>query len=468
MAVDVILAVTYFAFLLGFGVIIANACKKYKIPDALFLLILGLVLGPTIFSNPAVAGAIDMVLVDISAMGAIPDFLRILALIMIVFTGTFNLSFRVFKKLSNVSLNLALVGVAFNTIVFGVIANVLFGLDWLYAFLLAAILSGTSTEVVVAFAKVMKGSRKPIAIMTIESIFNSPLTVLLPLMLIGIIATPMGALIRPIEYLGQFWLMIAGGVGTGIIVGLGVSKLLRGMLKEYTPLLIMAIALITYALTESIGGSGILAVAVCGLLAGNLTFRGKAVVKRFDDHISEMLRISVFTMLGAGIYLSMTFFEFGLALIFFLLLFLLRPLYLLPALGKEMRAEMSKRELALLSFVAPRGLSAAAIAPIAAGVLIAMGTGIVANSILNIIFVVILLSVLFSTVIGMLVKSKVPVVEEGKIQVSPVESTEEKDGDYKFIDISEFEPAPKALKKGALPKKKAVKKPVKKKVKKKK
>ena len=38
---DIVLTVTYFAFLLGFGVLIANVLKKARVPDAFFLLIFG-------------------------------------------------------------------------------------------------------------------------------------------------------------------------------------------------------------------------------------------------------------------------------------------------------------------------------------------------------------------------------------------------------------------------------------------
>ncbi|RLJ08897.1 MAG: hypothetical protein DRP15_04430, partial [Candidatus Aenigmatarchaeota archaeon] len=87
--IDVTLSITYFAFLLGFGVIVANLLKKIKIPDTFFLLLLGLLLGPTVFANPWVQQYMNITLVDINAMGGIPDFLRVLALILIVFTGTF-------------------------------------------------------------------------------------------------------------------------------------------------------------------------------------------------------------------------------------------------------------------------------------------------------------------------------------------------------------------------------------------
>ncbi len=401
--VDLTLAVAYFGFLLGLGILLVNLLKKRKIPDAFFLLLLGLVLGPTLYKNPYVMSYVSVVLIDASKeiMGAIPDFLRLLALIFVVFTGTFNLGFRVFKRFSNVSVNLAMVGVVFNTIVLGFIAHFLFGLELVYSFLMAAVISGTGTGVVFAFEDVLKGSRKAMNILKVESIFNSPLSVLLPMIFLGLVALEPGALFEPMKYVSQFWLMIAAGVGTGIILGLAVSKLLKSMLKEYTALLLFAIAVITYALAEVIGGSGMLAVAICGLIAGDLTIPGRKEVQRFDDHLSELLRISVFTLLGAQVALLMSPYELLTAFVFFLIVFFIRPVFLIPMLGKKRRREMDRRDMILLSFVTPRGLSAAAMAPIVATALIAAGQPeLIATQIINIIFIVILLSILFSSVVA--------------------------------------------------------------------
>ena len=194
---DITLTVTYFAFLLGFGVIIANVAKKYNIPDAFFLLLLGLILGPTIVSSPMVTQFIKVTLVNVEAMGSVPDFLRTLALILIVFMGAFNLNFRTFKKFSSVSINIALIGVVVNTLALGLIAHFLFAIDLVYAFLLSAVISGTGTGVIYAFENVFKDSSKPVTILKIESVFNSPLTVLVPLLFLDLVVLQPGPCLSP-------------------------------------------------------------------------------------------------------------------------------------------------------------------------------------------------------------------------------------------------------------------------------
>jgi cell volume regulation protein A len=398
---DLVLSVTYFGILLGLGIIIANLLKKARVPDTFFLLLLGLLLGPTLYANPVVMQYISTTLVDVSQMGNIPDFLRVLALIMVVFTGTFNLGMRAFRRFGRLSVNIALAGVLFNTVVMGLVANMLFGFELVYSFLMAAVVSGTCTSVVFAFEDSLRGARKALGVIKVESILNSPLSVLLPIIFLDLVAIEPGAIIEPMRYLSQFWVMIAVGVGAGLIIGLGVGRVLKGMLKQYSALMLFAVALVTYALAENVGGSGMLAVAVCGLMAGSHIRQKDTDVQKFDDHLSEMLRISVFTLLGAQVTLLIGLEEFFMILVFFLMMFLIRPVFLMPVLGKK-RKDFERRELLLMSFVTPRGLSAAAIAPIVATALIAAGSPDVAASIMNIIFLVIMLSVLFSTAVALL------------------------------------------------------------------
>ncbi|MBI4019804.1 MAG: cation:proton antiporter [Candidatus Aenigmarchaeota archaeon] len=405
MALDITLIVTYFAILLGFGVLVANLFRKIKIPDAFFLIILGLILGPTVFANPAVAQYIHATIVDLGAMGPVPDFLRILALIMIVFTGTFNLSLKVFKRFSDVSIKLAIIGPIFNTLFLGLAAWGLLGLDPVFALLLGGVLSGTGDFVVFTFKDFMPKNSKSMTILWVESVLNSPLSVLLPLLLLELITLQPGSLFQPLTYAGQFWQQVATGVGAGVLIGFAAGRLLKNVLKEYTALLMFSIALITFALAENVGGSGLLAVAVCGLITGNMVLPEREEIRRFDDHLSEMLRISVFTLLGAGVALFVTVEQLWIAFLFFLVVFFSRIIYLIPLLGKE-RRELGKQDILLLAFAAPKGIESAATAPIVAATLLAAGQGGAAATIANVVILVMIFTILVSTAVVRLIGSR--------------------------------------------------------------
>jgi cell volume regulation protein A len=178
-----------------------------------------------------------------------------------------------------------------------------------------------------------------------------------------------------------------------------LREIVKRLLKEYTVLMMFSIAFITFALAENIGGSGILAVAICGLLVRDYAFKEKEEVKKIDDLFSEMLRISVFTLLGAEVALFVTINEVLLIVLFFIFMVLSRPLFFLAILNR-LNKKFHTREILLMSFTAPRGLSAAAVAPVVAVTLISIGEAAVATRLVNIIFLSLLFSILFSTIVS--------------------------------------------------------------------
>jgi cell volume regulation protein A len=160
----------------------------------------------------------------------------------------------------------------------------------------------------------------------------------------------------------QFWQLIVAGVGTGVVVGLSVSELFKKMEKSLSPILGLAIALVTYALAGNVGGSGILAVAICALILGNRNIPFKETIGQFEDTLSTMLTISIFTFLGAQIVLNITAaLLFKQALFVALIIFLVRPVIVFAITSKN---EFSMFDRILMSMTGPRGAATAAVAAI--------------------------------------------------------------------------------------------------------
>jgi NhaP-type Na+/H+ or K+/H+ antiporter len=74
-------------------------------------------------------------------------------------------------------------------------------------------------------------------------------------------------------------------------------------------------------------------------------------------------------------------------------------------LGKERRG-YTRQEKFVMSFVAPRGIDAAAMAPIVAAALVAANYSEAASSIMNMVVVVIILTVVFSTIMAKFAASR--------------------------------------------------------------
>lgn len=394
---DMVLIVSYFSVLLGSGVIAANIMKKGRVPDTFVLLAIGLLAGPTLWKYPPIANHIDFMIVDVSAMSVVPDFLRTLALVLIVFTGAFSLDLEEMKRFADYSVSLAFSLVLLNTIFIGIAAKLIFGFQWLHAFLIGAIISGTDASVIFTFEEPLKKYSNVLTVLKVESILNSPLSVLLPLLILDLIGIAPTSVFAPGKYLNQFLLMIVAGIGSGVVIGLAISKLVKSMLKEYSSLLIISLALLTFGLSEAVGGSGMLGVAVAGFVIGNMGFPNKKKVQEFQSEFADMLRISVFTLLGAQILLNLNPLLLLTEFLFALLIFVIRPVFV-SYLARDIEEEEGFEGFSLLKLSAPRGISAAAMAPIAA---VAVGN----NMIMDIVFMVIFFTVLFSTITANLIST---------------------------------------------------------------
>jgi len=348
MPAEILPTMSYFALLLGFGVIAANITNKWKLPNAIFMLLVGLLFSPTLLG-----------IVDITKMGDVPEFLRTLALIVIVFAGTFHLKMGTFKRVSKVALKLAFGGFFISTLALGFFAHYIFSMSWIGSFILASIVGGTSSAAILTFRETLETRGDVGAILTVESIFSDPLTVLVPILLLE---AYLSGIFSSTEFMIQFWQLMAAGVGTGVVVGLGVSEIFKKIEKSLSPILGFAIALVTYALAGNIGGSGILAVAICALVLGNRNIPYKEHIGEFEDTLSMMLTIAIFTFLGAQISLTITSaLLIKEALFVALAIFLVRPVltFLLT-----MKNEFTMFDRILMSMTGPRGAATAAVAAI--------------------------------------------------------------------------------------------------------
>ena len=387
MAVEMLSALTFFATLLGFGILVLNLTKRFRIPDALFLILVGLLFGPSLLN-----------LVNVDLMGDIPAFLRTLALIVIVFASSFHLKFDTFKRVSRISLKLAFGGFFFSMFFLAIFAHVLFSMSWIGSFILSSIIAGTSSSSVVTFRSALKEAKNTFDILLIESIFTDPLTILTPLLLLDYLV---GVVSSPTLVISQFWQLIVAGVGTGVVIGFGTVELFKRTQRELSPILGFSIAMITYAAASNVGGSGVLAVSICALILGNLKIPYKEDIGDFEDSLSIMLNISIFTLLGAQIVLK---FPQGLLIketIFLaLIIFLARPFFTFLALFNE---HLPLGDQLLIAFTGPRGAAAAAIAAIPLSIAVEKNllTFIPeAQTILLTAFLVILFTVLSSTIFG--------------------------------------------------------------------
>src|SRR5690606_38053203 len=64
------------------------------------------------------------------------------------------------------------------------------------------------------------------------------------------------------------------------------------------PIVVLGMAVLVFALTGFLHGSGALAASVAGLYAGNRRVRGRATLVRFQDGMAWLAQIAMFLILG--------------------------------------------------------------------------------------------------------------------------------------------------------------------------
>jgi cell volume regulation protein A len=119
------------------------------------------------------------------------------------------------------------------------------------------------------------------------------------------------------------------------------------------PVVLIAIALLTYGIAASLGGSGFLAVYVAGIAMGNARFLHQKSLMRFADGLAWLMQITMFLTLGLLVFPSDLWPQAGRALaISAVLIVVARPVATALVLTVS---RFALRETLLVSWVGLRG-----------------------------------------------------------------------------------------------------------------
>lgn len=289
MALDALSILTSITVILLIGLLISVFSSKLRIPDILLLILAGIAIGSVPYKGAYLIRFPPIFLTSIS----------ILALAVIIFDSTSSLKLKEFDTFSMRALKLTFVFLLINLIVLPIFTKMLFGLPIGLGLLFAAIMMGTSPEITL---KMLRGTRqRAIEVLKLESILNTPLTVLFPFLLLDFLQKVEFEIVSSmIDQIAPFLAKFAAGIGSGMLVGLILFKIIKGKFsRTYTPLAMIVSALLAYVLAENIGGSGVLAVTTLGLFVGNVYSKqkiGKVLV--FESLLAKSLYILVFVLVG--------------------------------------------------------------------------------------------------------------------------------------------------------------------------
>lgn len=251
---------------LGF---LANALfKKTGFPDTLFLIFIGIILGPVL----NVFLRHEMLLVT--------PFLTTLTLMMILFEGGLNMKIQSVLSQSLRAAVLAILYIIMSTTFVSLFSHFTFNLGLVEALMLGLMTAGTSSVVVIPLISKLDINEEVSVTLSIESTITDVLNIVFVLALLQM-------QLSGLMDFGQVAIMVvarfAVGAFMGFIVGvIWIRVLAAADNQEYTYMLTIAALILCYVGSEQLGGSGALSALLFGLVLGNYWEVYKVFSKKAD------------------------------------------------------------------------------------------------------------------------------------------------------------------------------------------
>jgi cell volume regulation protein A len=287
------------AILLVVSIVASKASSRFGVPSLLLFLVVGMLFGSDglgiPFSNAQAAQAIGTV-----------------ALCIILFSGGFETSLREIRPIWAPGVVLATGGVLMTALLTGgfiwLISKAVYDwgliairLSFMESLLMASVMASTDSASVFSILRSKKqGLRQNLRpLLELESGSNDPMAYILTIMLLSLI----GQGEAPDWWLaaGQFAMQMSIGGAVGYLLGRAIAWTINRIGLHNASLygiLLLAMALLVFALTDVLRGNGYLAVYIAGLVAGNRKIVFKKPLTNFLDGFTWLFQIIMFLSLG--------------------------------------------------------------------------------------------------------------------------------------------------------------------------
>lgn len=362
------------AIAMAAGVIAQSFARHLRIPGIVLLLAAGVVLGPDATN-----------IVQPETLGHGLEILIGFAVAVILFDGGLNLNLGRMRKQAPAIQRLLTVGVLVTTAGGALAARFWLGWGWTPSLLFGTLVIVTGPTVVTPLLRRIRVRRSVETILESEGVLIDAVGAVVAVVALEIAlgsSLAAGAISAPARLLAG---LAVGGIG-GVIMAL----LLRwrqvvpaGFETIFTLSFTLAIYQFSNALTPE---SGIMAAIAAGFAVGHSKARSDREIREFKEQLTTLLIGMLFVLLAADVRISQVA-ALGWPGVFVVLtlMFVVRPLNILLC---TWRTGLDWREKSFLSWVAPRGIVAAAVASLFAERLDAAG-GQVGGQLRALVFLVI-------------------------------------------------------------------------------
>jgi NhaP-type Na+/H+ or K+/H+ antiporter len=339
-----------FALAMTIGVFAQALARHLYIPGVVVLLFAGVLLGPEVAGviRPHVLG---------SALSAVVGF----AVAVILFEGGLNLELRVLRWQAKPIRRLVLLGGLVTGLGATLACRAILGWDWRLSALFGTLVIVTGPTVITPLVRRIRLKTHVAAILEAEGVFIDAIGATIAVVALQVAIAPSG------EALGAAALGIAARLGTGAAVGAAGGSALALLLhrpnvvpRGLENILALAVAILLFQLSEGlVPESGIPAAIAAGMVVGNGRSHALSEIAEFKEQLTVLLIGTLFVLLAADIPLgdvvALGYPGLGTVLA---LMFVVRPLTVFVS---TFGTTLSVREKLFLSWLAPRGIVAAAV-----------------------------------------------------------------------------------------------------------
>ena len=389
---DVAIAIAVVGLLIFLAHLFSGIFARTMIPDVLFLILIGLCLGPFLgIITPAQFGGVGRVF-------------TVITLVIILFEGGLELDIDVLKK--SLRRTFTLTFISFIITMFGVAMVTLWltPLDVLLSLMLGAIVGSTSPAVIVPLVRKITLQKETKTVLYLESAISDVLSIVVAFALLE--AYNLGSL--------KYGLMVGRIISSfslaailGIASAFGWSIILNKVRTLQNAIFTTpAFVFIVFGLAEMLGYSGYISALAFGITLGNIEmfdfdrpFLEKYIPQKpislnetekiFISEVVFLLKSFFFVYVGFSIRLEDTHMVF-MGLILTAAIFILR----LPVVRFTMDKNLPKSDASFMSALVPKGLAAAVLASVP------LQEGITEGLLMqNVSYAVVLFSIIFTSIL---------------------------------------------------------------------
>ena len=387
---DAAVTVLFLGLLIFLGNILSRLFTLTKIPDVLFLIAIGIIIGPFLG------------LVAPSAFGVVGPLFTMVTLAIILFEGGLHITVETLKKSITGTTAITVANFVVITVLCIVIMRYMAGFSLIESCMLGAILGGTSSAVVIPFTNYLNIKNDTKAILALESAISDVLCIIILLALLDVVKLEEFNVGHVFGNLIASFLIAAI---IGVIAGIWWSSVYPKLKNIKSFFITPAFVFIVFGFVSLLGFSGAIAALALGVTFGNLNYfkAGKilpflgdkitqveltSVEKEFFAQLVTLLKTFFFIYIGISIHFTnMDIIYIGAALT--ILFYIARIVIVWLTIPRSIPAS----DAAIVAVMEPKGLAAAVLASLP------LEAGIVAGQMIqDVTYIVIFFSILICSV----------------------------------------------------------------------